>query len=452
MPTEESSARARNSRKSPLRVREMPSRGARKGIFYGWWIVLIGLLVNAVPAGLYFIGFAVLFLPITRDLGMSRAAASLPFSLTRAIAAVQSPFIGIIIDRFGPGRVLFFCSLFAGLGFILLSRADSYLTYFLVVMFVLSPPIMGGFDSTSITATCRWFIRKRGMALAITVLGFSIGGAALPPLLAISSDAFGWRTTLLVSGLALWAIFLPLSTRMYSSPEARGLLPDGDIPEDETESDASQSRPQAPGFLVQDGMTPKEAFKTPTYWILALSLAMRGMVFTAISIHVVAMMTWKGIDEGTAGLLISFMSMAWLPISLFMGWLGDRFEKKMVARAGAIIAGFGMFTLAYLDNVTPWHMILIFVMWAFSEGGLPLGWAMLADQFGRRSFGVLRGGMMATFGVLGLGTPLYAGWVYDSTQSYQWVIIPAGALLVTAGLLGWAMPRLATATSQSQAS
>ena len=158
----------------------MPSKGPRKGIFYGWWIVLIGLMVNAVPAGLYFIGFAVLFLPITRDLGMSRAAASLPLSLTRAIAAVQSPFIGIVIDRFGPGRVLFFCSLFAGLGFILLSRVESYLTYFLVILLVLSPPIMGGFDSTSITATCRWFIRRRGIALAITVLGFAIGGAAIP--------------------------------------------------------------------------------------------------------------------------------------------------------------------------------------------------------------------------------------------------------------------------------
>lgn len=428
----------------------MRSRDAGKGIFYGWWIVLIGLLVNAVPAGLYFIGFAVLFLPITRDLGMSRAAASLPFSLTRAIAAVQSPFIGVVIDRFGPGRVLFVCSLLAGLGFILLSRSHSYLMYFLVVLLVLSPAIMGGFDSTSITATCRWFIRKRGMALAITVLGFSIGGAALPPLLAISSDAFGWRTTLLWAGLLLWAIYLPLSTRMYSSPEERGLLPDGDPPPEDADEDQSASprpRPSTPASSSFEGMTPGEAFRTPTYWVLSLSLAMRGMVFTAISIHVVAIMIWKGIDEGTAGLLISFMSLSWLPISLLMGWMGDRWEKKLVAGAGAIIAGLGMFGLAIWETVTPWHMILIFVMWAFSEGGLPLGWAMLADQFGRKNFGVLRGGIMATFGVLGLGTPLYAGWIFDTTLSYQWVIIPAGALLVSAGLLGLAMPRLDAAKS-----
>ena len=426
----------------------MASRGARKGIFYGWWIVVIGLLVNAVPAGLYFIGFAVLFLPITRDLGMTRAASSLPFSLTRGISAVQSPIIGVVIDRFGPGRVLFFCSLLAGLGFILLSRAESYLTYFLVVLLVLSPPIMGGFDSTSITATCRWFVRKRGMALSITVLGFAVGGTALPPILALASDAFGWRTTLLAAGLLLWAIYLPLSTRMYSSPEERGLLPDGDsVVEDDAPSETHRPTSLLRSPAAYEGMRPADAFRTPTYWILSLSLAMRGMVFTAISIHVVAIMIWKGIDEGTAGLLIAFMSMSWLPISLLMGWLGDRWDKKFIAGAGAIVAGVGMFGLGVWEEVAPWQMIIVFVMWAFSEGGLPLGWAMLADQFGRRNFGVLRGGIMTLFSVLGLGTPLYAGWIFDTTQSYQWVIIPSGALLVSAGLLGWVMPRLRAVTN-----
>ena len=172
---------------------------------------------------------------------------------------------------------------------------------------------------------------------------------------------------------------------------------------------------------------------------------MRGMVFTSISIHVVAIMIWKGIDEGTAGLLIAGMAISWLPVSLLMGWMGDRWNRKVIAGAGAIVSGVGMFSLAYLDQVVPWQMMLIFVMWAFSEGGLPLGWAMLADQFGRRNFGVLRGGIMATFGVLGLGTPLYAGWIFDTTQSYQWVIVPSGVLLVSAGLLSWAMPQLVAA-------
>ena len=423
----------------------IPFTGARKGIFYGWWIVVISVLVNAVPAGLYFIGFSVMFLPISRELGMGRAAASLPFSLTRAIAAIQSPLIGILIDRFGPAKVLFFCTLFAGLGFVLLSRVDSYLMYFLVVLLVLSPPLMGGFDSTTITATCQWFVRKRGMALAIVVLGFALGGSALPPLLAIATENFGWRNTLLGAGVLLWIIYLPLSTRLHSSPESRGLLPDGDPPPPSDESDAApKRRTRFVPALVPGELPLKEAFKTVTYWVLAISLGMRGMVFTAIAVHMVAIMIWKGIDEGTAGLLIGMLALPWIPISLLMGWMGDRWDKRRVAGMGGIVSGLGMFTLVLLDHVEVWQMMGIFVMWAFSEGGLPLGWAMLADQFGRRNFAVLRGGIMGVFSVLGLGTPLYAGWVFDRSESYYWVILPAGIILVTAGVLSWIMPRLKT--------
>ncbi len=392
-----------------------------------------------VPAGLYFIGFSVLFLPISRELGISRAAASLPFSLTRGISAIQSPIIGIVIDRLGPKRVLFFCSLMAGLGYTLLSFTNGYLMFLLVVLLVLSPPIIGGYDSTSIAATCQWFVRKRGTALSIIVMGFALGGAVLPPLLAASSDAFGWRNTVLGVGLLLWAIYLPLSAFLHRSPEERGLLPDGDPAPPEVEGG-----PRPGGRIVvppPPGMSPGEAFRTPAYWILSFSLAMRGMVFTAVSVHLVAMMVSKGLDEGTAGLLIGAFALPWIPISLFMGWWGDRWDKERVSCVGGLVSGLGMFTLALLDQVAIWQMIGVFVLWAFSEGSLPLGWAMLADRFGRRNFGVLRGGIMALFSVLSLGTPLYAGWVFDAFQSYQWLIIPAGVILTSAGLLSLIMPR-----------
>ena len=52
-------------------------------------------------------GFVIFFLPITRDLGLSRAAASLPFTVNKIIPTVLGPFMGALIDRLGPGRVLF---------------------------------------------------------------------------------------------------------------------------------------------------------------------------------------------------------------------------------------------------------------------------------------------------------------------------------------------------------
>jgi len=94
--------------------------------FYGWFVVSLAFIANTVPAGLYFFGFSVFFLPISRDLGLSRAATSLPFSLARIIAAIQSTFIGMAADRFGPGHILFVGALMGGLGYVLLSFANSY--------------------------------------------------------------------------------------------------------------------------------------------------------------------------------------------------------------------------------------------------------------------------------------------------------------------------------------
>ena len=78
-----------------------------RGVFYGWWIVVISFVVNTLTTGVYWLGFSVLFLPISRDLGVSRAAASLPFTLRGVVGAFQSPLVGLLVDS-GPNWALAF--------------------------------------------------------------------------------------------------------------------------------------------------------------------------------------------------------------------------------------------------------------------------------------------------------------------------------------------------------
>ena len=91
----------------------------RMNIFYGWWIVAISFVVHSLSTGLYWLGFSVFFLPISRDLDLSRTAASLPFTLRGIVGILQSPFVGLLVDRFGPAKVLFFSAAVGGLGFLL---------------------------------------------------------------------------------------------------------------------------------------------------------------------------------------------------------------------------------------------------------------------------------------------------------------------------------------------
>ena len=70
----------------------------------GWTVVGASVIVNAISDGTWFYGFAVFFLPISRDLALSRAATSFPFTIKGIIVALLGPPIGVWIDRAGPSQ------------------------------------------------------------------------------------------------------------------------------------------------------------------------------------------------------------------------------------------------------------------------------------------------------------------------------------------------------------
>src|SRR5687768_8118911 len=110
----------------------------RESLFYGWWIVIIGCVQDAVKGGTFNTGFTLYFLPVLTELHLSRAATSLPFSLARLEAALEGPLVGYLIDRFGPRVMMVLGTTLAGLGFVLLSFTHSYFFFLLVFMGLLT--------------------------------------------------------------------------------------------------------------------------------------------------------------------------------------------------------------------------------------------------------------------------------------------------------------------------
>jgi len=98
-------------------------------IFYGWRMVGLVSAIRVVGGGLHQYGFTVFFLPISQDLGLSRAATSLAFSLSRAQGAIEAPLVGYLVDRFGPRPVIVAAALLAGIGYILLSWVNNYTSF-----------------------------------------------------------------------------------------------------------------------------------------------------------------------------------------------------------------------------------------------------------------------------------------------------------------------------------
>lgn len=431
--------------------RQRPLSRSPGRLFYGWWIVIIGCIQDAVKGGTYNTGLTLYFLPILKELNLSRAATSLPFSLAKLEAALEGPLVGYLIDRFHVRVMLVIGTTLAGLGFVLLSFTHSYLLFVLVFMGPLSMGFQAGFNHSTMAAVNHWFRRKRGLAMSIVQTGQAIGGVVIFPLVALAVLKLGWRTAALLSGF-LVLMLLPLVLRIRHSPESMGLLPDGERRDFDHPSGAV-TREHRPGETKE--FTAGEALRTPTFWMLAAFHGLRNVPYSGVSVHLVPLLVWKGLDQPTAAFFVGLTAFSTVIVRPLMGWLGDWRSKQKIGAVGVLLGALGLFVLASSDGAL-WHMVLFAVLFACGEGINSVTWALVGDCFGRRSFATIRGWIGMVQSSASIPGAVFTGWIYDQTQSYTYALIPFIISYGVAGLVLWGMPhperplRLVTAASASR--
>src|SRR5262245_49898585 len=241
------------------------------------------LVVNAISDGTWFYGFAVFFLPLSRDLALSRAATSFPFAVKALIVALLGPPTGVWIDRAGPAQILRLSAVLAGLGYVLLSSIGGY-GMFLGAIALITVGMLGFVPSTT-TAVTRWAHRRRSLAVSIAHMGFTMGAAVIPPLLAFGVATVGWRVTVLLVGVGIWSIVIPVSRHLRGAPAmdpgAARATDSGSSANIARRAEARRPRLQAEGDVAT-------ALGSPAFWLMSLSLGLQGMVGTATSLHMVA--------------------------------------------------------------------------------------------------------------------------------------------------------------------
>lgn len=417
-------------------TQSVPSQG-RKGLFYGWWIVIIGCIQDAMKGGTFNTGFTLYFLPILTELHLTRAATSLPFSLAKLESAVEGPLVGYLIDRFDLRVMLVLGTMFAGLGFVLLSFTHSYIFFILVFIGLLTFGFQAGFNHATMAAVNHWFLRKRGLAMSIVQTGQAIGGVVIFPLVALAVLKLGWRPAAFLSGVGI-LLLLPLVLLIRRSPESMGLLPDGE----------RRVPPPPPRVVVRrvhrlrdaEEFTATEALRTPAFWLLAAFHGCRNIPYSGVSVHLVPLMVWKGLDEPTAAFFVGLMAFSTVIVRPLTGWLGDRWSKQKIGATGVLLGGLGLVVLTYSHGAL-WHMVLFSILFSFADGINSVTWALVGDFYGRQHFATIRGwiGMMQSFA--SMPAAVFTGWIYDTTQSYTYALLPFIILYGLAALLLWQVPR-----------
>jgi sugar phosphate permease len=404
------------------------------GLFYGWWMVAVGCGMRMLGGGFHLYGFTIFFLPITQELGLSRAATSLVFSLARAEGAIEGPLAGYLIDRFGPRPMMLAGVILSGLGYMLLAGIDSYYGFLAVYLGVISLSFSAGFMHSPMVLANTWFIRRRALAMTLISSAIGIGGTIITPLLAFSVQTWGWRQGAFLAGLGLLLIGVPLTLLVQRSPESMGLLPDGAPPVQST-VDASRARnPHMENEKTQEAdFTLRQAMRTWAFWMIVLATTTRVAVLNSLTVHFVPIMVWKGVSEQRAAAMLAIMALMSLPSHLFVGWIADHVSKPRLMGACMATGVASLLFLAYGES--EWSLWVFTVLFTFMEAIFPVGWATVGDFFGRKSFATIRG-TMSFFYLWGPAFgPVITGAIYDKYQSYDPMMSALIALALIAGCL-----------------
>ena len=399
----------------------MPLVRKARGAYYGWWVLGATFVLGVLSGGIFSHSNAIFFGPIKRDLGLNSTQTSLIFSLVRAEGSFAGPIVGRFVDKFGACPMIIFGGLLASAGFMALSWVHSYVLFVVIFVGMVGVGKSSGLGQVLISAVNRWFIRRRSLAMSICITGFASGGAVLLPLISIGVSTIGWRDVMLYSGIFMAVIVVPLALLVRHSPEQMGIEPDLPRPEDDTATQTS---------LVD--FTVRQALRTRSYWILFTGSVLRITMWGAISVHAVEMFVWKGMSQGEAGLMFSLMFFLSIPMRLAAGYLGDHIPLQPMMGGGMVAAGLAVVAMLVMDGNTAVYLFV--VLMAVEQGGSTLNWVALGNFFGRTSFATLMGIISTAFNLGMLVSPIYAGYMFDRTDSYTVVLISFLPIYLASGV------------------
>jgi OFA family oxalate/formate antiporter-like MFS transporter len=383
--------------------------------YYGWIIVaIIAITGLAVMGGRH--SFGVFFKPLASEFDLSRATTSSLFSTYMILCAIFSIVGGWMLDRHGARLVFFLMSLFTGLSLLLTSQVGSwwqlFLSYSLLLAIGTGPLYVAG-QSTIL----RWFEKRRGVAIGITVSGIGIGQIIFAPISALIINEYGWRISYIILGLIVCVITIPLSRLMRNDPgQIRGMLPVDEFKTVATAREVEEENSQSTGLSLT------QAFRSRNYWIYVPAWFFTGFSNWLILTHIIPYATDMGIPSVESSTIISASGIAGVISGIFIGRITDIKGRKMPGISLALLRAVAVIGIIWARKIQMFYLFGIAAGLCQSGSGIVLA-TLCADIFGKRNIGMIMGTMTAVFSIGAAIGPLIAGLLYDVNSSYTMAFI-----------------------------
>jgi MFS family permease len=393
------------------------------------WLIVAALFVVTYGVSVPLAAYGV-FLPVLAEhFGWTRGAVSAALSLNLLVGGIAGFAVGTLADRHGPRVLLAVTMALAGTGFALVATVSALWQLYLLVGVVAGVGTSSFYVLGTATVT-HWFEDRRGLALALVLIGFNLGYITGGPAAAWLITRLGWRVAYYVlgSGSGLVTTVAALAVRLPRHAERAALR---------------RSRPAAASGVARGGVhgiTLRESLSDPRQWALNVSWLLIGGIAIMISVHAVPYARDQGVSLTGASLSLTAYGIGSAIGRLLGGMLSDHAGARRTIAAAFVLQIVSLVGLLWL----PSRAALLLSLMAFGAGFAASDTVVaqvVPQVFGMRALG-------AIMGILTLGWrcgaaigPALAGFLYDLTGSYR---IPFG-LAPLGVLLAWALFLLATA-------
>ncbi|MFN5774969.1 MAG: MFS transporter [Burkholderiaceae bacterium] len=364
-----------------------------------WRLFITLLLMTFGSSGMYV--SSVVMPQVQADFGISRAAASMPYTLMMLGFGVGGMLMGHLSDRRGIAFSLAIGALGVGSGYILAGMTQQ------VWLFMLINGLLLGFLGISATFaplvadTSLWWNRRRGIAVAICASGNYLAGALWPPLTQVGVDALGWRTTYLLLGVCSMVGMGLLALQMRQRPpeQAAPTPPLGSTVVHDTQRPFGLSTRTAHGLLWVAGLACCVAMSMP-------------------QVHIVSYCTDLGFGAVRGAEMLSLMLASGIVSRLVSGIICDRIGGLKTLILGSVLQGVALFLFLPFDGMVA--LYIASALFGLVQGGIVPSYAIIIrEHFSPKEAGSRVGSViMATLVGMALGGWM-SGKIFDLTGSYH---------------------------------
>lgn len=402
-----------DSETSKIKTRHRIEAGilSRVPVFYGWVMLPIVLVIQICSSPGQTFGVSIFNPYIREELGLSHSEISGAYMVGTLLASLPMFYVGSLMDRYGPRRILTVVVILFGVTCVGFSQATGLITVFLSFLF-LRMLAQGSMGLLTANTMALWFNRKLGLAVGIVSTGSALSMGFVPKVNLWLVQAVGWRTAYIILGVCVVTAILPLLAILFRNrPEDIGQKPDG-VAIDLT--GISEPEPEKAHDLAF-------AIRTRAYWIMAVTTAMPAMIITGIHFHAVQIYVDATLTEADAAGMFTTFAVAVAISMLIGGIMADRFRLNLLLSGSMIGISGGIWLLTQVHST--WTSDLFAIALGAGQGVfMSVRSTLWVRYYGRAHLGKIRG-TLTTIEVAASSTgPLLMGAAHDLFGSYNGIL------------------------------